>query len=260
MFQTNIEINHFSDLIITSALLMKRGTAPFHIWFTEVAEGLSWTNTLILITWQKLAPLILISYIYLNQFIIIIIIITSITGALGGLNITSLRKLIAFSSINHLGWIIAAITLQNNIWLIYFLFYVFLSTTIILIFNIFKLSHFNQIFSLYIPSNYFKISLIINLLSLGGLPPFSGFIPKWIVIQAISTDQQIILSILLIMTTLITLFFYLRLCFSARIINYYEINWPPKINLNNQNYILINTLSHISLFRLIIIPIIYIIL
>lgn len=202
----------------------------------------------------------LLSYIVINQFITLIIVITSITGALGGLNITSLRKLIAYSSINHLGWIIAAIRLRNNIWLVYFAFYAILSATLVIIFNVFKIFHFNQIFSLSFPSNYYKLSILINLLSLGGLPPFSGFIPKWIIIQALSNNSQFLISIILIITTLITLFFYLRICFAASIINYYEINWiTDNINKNN-NYKLINILSFSSTFGLILIPIIYIIL
>lgn len=260
IFQINFVNNNFSEIIILSSLLIKRGTAPFHFWFTEVIEGLSWNNSLVLITWQKIAPLILISYISINQIITWIIVITRITGALGGLNITSLRKLIAYSSINHLGWIIAAIRLSNNIWLVYFGFYSILSAAIVIIFNVFKIFHFNQIFSLSFPSNYYKISILINLLSLGGLPPFSGFIPKWIVIQALSNNSQIALSIILIITTLITLFFYLRLCFAATIINYYEINWIPQNNTKNINYKLINILSFSATFGLILIPIIYIIL
>nr|QNJ33941.1 NADH dehydrogenase subunit 2 [Medetera sp. Qilemoge-2020] len=260
MFQINLESNNLSEMIILSSLLMKSGTAPFHLWFTEVIEGLSWNNALILMTWQKLAPLMLISYITMSQFIIIIILITSITGALGGLNMTSLRKLMAFSSINHLGWMLAAMHLKNNIWLIYFLFYVLLSAIIVMMFNMFKIFHFNQMFSLSLPSNYFKMSMLINLLSLGGLPPFLGFIPKWIVIQALSNNNQMTLAMLLIMATLITLFFYLRLCFSATMINYYETNWMPPIKLNNLNYMTMNFLSVISTFGLILMPMMYLML
>ena len=49
--------NSYSRIIIISSLLLKRGTAPFHFWFPNVIEGLSWINSLILITWQKIAPL-----------------------------------------------------------------------------------------------------------------------------------------------------------------------------------------------------------
>ena len=59
---------------------------------------------------------------------------------------------------------------------------------------------------------------------IGGLPPFLGFLPKWIVIQSVVINNQLFLISILIVITLITLFFYLRLCYSAFILNYFELN------------------------------------
>lgn len=216
---------HIIEIIIFSSLLLKRGSAPFHFWFPNVIEGLSWLNSLILITWQKIAPLILISYIIIKPIIIIRIILSRIIGALGGLNQTSLRKLIAYSSINHLRWILAAIYRRNSIWIIYFLFYSFLTFRIIFLFNLIKISHINQLFTLYLNSKITKIFIFLNLLSLGGLPPFLGFFPKWIVIQHLVINNQLFLLTFMLIITLITLYFYLRLSYRAFILNYYENNW-----------------------------------
>lgn len=217
--------NYFIEIIIFSSLLLKRGSAPFHFWFPNVMEGLSWLNALILITWQKIAPLILISYIIFKPLIITRIILSSLIGALGGLNQTSLRKLIAYSSINHLGWILAAIYNSNLLWITYFIFYSFLTFSIIFIFNMFKTSHINQLFSLFFHSKVIKFFLFFNLLSLGGLPPFLGFFPKWIVIQSLTINNQLFLLTFIVLITLITLYFYMRLCYRAFILNYHENNW-----------------------------------
>ena len=217
--------NYFIEIIIFSSLLLKRGSAPFHFWFPNVIEGLSWLNALILITWQKIAPLILISYVIFKPLIIISIILSGLIGALGGLNQTSLRKLIAYSSINHLGWILAAIYNSNLLWITYFLFYTFLTFSIIFIFNIFKISHINQLFSIFFHSKTIKFFLFFNLLSLGGLPPFLGFFPKWIVIQSLTINSQLFLLTFIVLITLITLYFYIRLCYRAFILNYFENNW-----------------------------------
>nr|QNE85596.1 NADH dehydrogenase subunit 2 [Chrysotimus molliculus] len=230
MFQFNLE-NNFSKLIMMLSLLMKSGTAPFHFWFPEVMEGLSWNNVLILMTWQKLAPLMLISYI-LNSIIILIIIITLIVGSLGGLNQTSLRKILSFSSINHLGWMLSAMYLNENIWMMYFMFYSFLSFTIVKMFNMINIFHFNQMFSSFSSSKYMKMIMMINLLSLGGLPPFLGFIPKWIIIQYLSINLNMMLVVILVSMTLITLLFYLRMCFSAFMLNYYENNFMIYNSMN----------------------------
>nr|YP_010533951.1 NADH dehydrogenase subunit 2 [Condylostylus luteicoxa]UXX49965.1 NADH dehydrogenase subunit 2 [Condylostylus luteicoxa] len=259
MFQMESK-NNFSKMIILSSLLLKSGTAPFHFWFPEVMEGLSWTNSLILMTWQKLAPLMMISYIQLNEFIFIVIIISAIVGSLGGLNQTSLRKIMAFSSINHLAWMLSAMLIHVNIWLNYFLFYSLLSTTIIWMFNMFKLYHFNQMFSYFSSSKYMKTIMMINLLSLGGLPPFTGFLPKWMIIQYLSINSQILLVTVLITTTLITLFFYLRMGFSAFMLNYYENNWLFYVPFNTFNLKSFMMSTFISILGLPILSMIYIML
>lgn len=249
----------YSSIIINSALLLKTGAAPFHFWFPEVIEGLSWLNNLILITWQKIAPLILISYCFRFNFMRIVIILSVIIGSLRGLNQTSIRKIIAFSSINHLGWLIAAILVNENMWFIYFCFYSFLSLTIIFIFNMLQIFHINQAFSLKINYPLLKFCLFTSFLSLGGLPPFLGFIPKWLVIQSLVNINQIFLVTVIVCLTLITLFFYLRICFSAFILNYTETIWNFKISYNNLNLSVSIILSFISTFGLLGVRIVYLI-
>lgn len=256
ILENNI-INNFSFLIINSTLLLKIGAAPFHFWFPGVIEGLNWTNNLILITWQKIAPLILISYYILSTFFCIIIILSVLFGSLGGLNQTSLRKLIAFSSINHLGWLIAAIISKESLWEIYFLIYRFLSFTIIFIFNSFKLFNINQIFSIQINSSINKICLFITLLSLGGLPPFLGFLPKWLVIQYITMNNFFLVIFLIVCLTLITLYFYIRICYASFIINYWYSSWNTSILYNNFNIKITLILTSGSLFGLILINMFY---
>lgn len=147
-----------------------------------------------------------------------------IVGAIGGLNQTSIRKIIAFSSINHLGWIVSAILFNEYLWLIYFLIYSFISIGLILILNQFNLFYINQIFSLYSHSSLLKFSFLISFLSLAGLPPFLGFLPKWLVIQSLVSINQYFLTIVLIIISLITMYFYLRICYSTLILNYTELS------------------------------------
>nr|WCB98567.1 NADH dehydrogenase subunit 2 [Bactrocera carambolae] len=247
----------YSNLMIISSLLLKSGAAPFHFWFPNVMEGLSWMNALTLMTWQKIAPLMLISYTTLNTFIFMVIIASTVTGSLGGLNQTSLRKLMAFSSINHLGWMLAAMQASESMWYIYFSFYTFLSFSLTFMFNNFKMFHINQLFNSFFNSKILKFILFLNLLSLGGLPPFIGFLPKWLVIQLLVLKSQYVLMTIMTVMTLITLFFYLRLCFAAFMLNYYENNWTIDMTINNISFKLMLILSFISTFSLILISMIY---
>nr|AWB99343.1 NADH dehydrogenase subunit 2 [Culex coronator] len=259
-FNLNWINNNFYELLILSTLLLKNGAAPFHFWFPGVMEGLSWINGLILMTWQKIAPLMLISYNINYNFFLVAIILSMIIGALGGLNQTSLRKLMAFSSINHLGWMLMAMMNNELLWLIYFIFYFFLSMSIVLMFNNLKLFHFNQIFNLSIMNPVIKFFLFLNLLSLGGLPPFLGFLPKWLVIQNLVETHQLFLLFISVCLTLITLYYYLRMSYSIYMLNFNKNSWMLIDSFNNKNMTFILTMNFFSIMGLMIISLIYLIL
>nr|YP_009693784.1 NADH dehydrogenase subunit 2 [Bittacus strigosus]QEI03712.1 NADH dehydrogenase subunit 2 [Bittacus strigosus] len=245
------ESNYIIHLIVNSALLLKMGAAPFHFWFPGTMEGLTWNNNLILMTWQKIAPLILISYCFQHNFMIFSILISVMIGSLGGLNQTSLRKLMAYSSINHLGWLLAAIISNETSFYFYFCMYTFLSISMIFVFKNYNLIHLKQLFSPSI-SPLTKFSLFTILLSLGGLPPFLGFLPKWIVIENLVNSNLEFLITTMIFMTLITLFFYTRVTFSAFLLTYTEPKWMFNFSQNNLTIAPL-ILSASSLFGLILI-------
>nr|WRM53938.1 NADH dehydrogenase subunit 2 [Flavicorniculum planiforceps] len=252
MLNSNMKYMYYMmEMILFSTLLLKMGSAPFHFWFPNVMEGLSWLNNLILMTWQKIAPLMLISYMIINPLTMMSIILSSMIGALGGLNQTSLRSMMAYSSINHLSWMLMAMYNSNILWMTYFLLYSLLTFMMIFMFEMFKTSYMNQLFSLFLHSKVMKFFIFFNLLSLGGLPPFLGFLPKWIVIQTLSINNQLFLMLFMLLMTLITLYFYLRVSYSAFMINYYENNWMINSIYNSMNmkiFMIFSFLSSIGFF------------
>nr|YP_010563165.1 NADH dehydrogenase subunit 2 [Cnethodonta grisescens]UYX61171.1 NADH dehydrogenase subunit 2 [Cnethodonta grisescens] len=253
----NFEMNLFISIMINSSLLMKMGSAPFHFWFPNIIEGLSWFNSLILMTWQKISPMILLSYYFNMNFIIIIIIMNIIIGAINGMNQTSLRKLMAFSSINNLGWMLMTIMISMNLWLFYFLMYFFLTSMMTFLFYILNMFYINQLF---INNMNFmiKINLLINFLSLGGLPPFIGFFPKWIVINFLINNNFYLMTLLFMMMSLIMLFFYIRIIYSAFMFNYYKMKWF-KILIKNKLFSIINLFSFMSIMSMILTTFFYMI-
>lgn len=86
--------------------MLKIGAAPLHFWFPSVIRGLSWGRCIVLLRIQKIAPLGLLSYIVrevdISGLIIVRVIAGAIVGSVGGLNQVFLRKIIAYSSINHI--------------------------------------------------------------------------------------------------------------------------------------------------------------
>nr|YP_009349961.1 NADH dehydrogenase subunit 2 [Phyllomimus sinicus]AQM40135.1 NADH dehydrogenase subunit 2 [Phyllomimus sinicus] len=246
IYQTNMFM-----LLMQSSLLLKMGTAPFHFWFPGTMEGLSWLNCIILMTWQKIAPLMLVSYlIKLNMFTYMIIVMSIIVGSIGGLNQTSLRKLMAYSSINHLGWMLSAMIASENLWMTYFIIYSIMSSSVSIIFNSFQISYFSQNLLFLNNHPFIKFSLFILLLSLGGLPPFLGFLPKWLVIQNLTQLSQISLITIMVLMTLITLFYYMRLTFSAFLLHSANLKWNLLTPLNNMNMSILSIATFTSMILL----------
>nr|WHL46487.1 NADH dehydrogenase subunit 2 [Dudusa nobilis] len=241
----NFEMNLFIMIMINSSMLMKMGSAPFHFWFPNIVEGLSWLNNFILMTWQKITPMILLSYYFNKNFIILIIIFNIVIGAISGMNQTSLRKLMAFSSINNLGWMLFAIMISETLWTFYLLMYTFLISNMCFLFYFLNMFYINQLF---INNMNFmiKINLLINFLSLGGLPPFIGFFPKWIIINFLIINNMYLLAFIFIMMSLLMLFFYTRIIYSSFMFNYLKIKWF-KTFIKNNYFLLINFLSFFSL-------------
>lgn len=248
-----IYINFFYNinfLLLLISLLLKIGAAPFHFWFPSVAEGISWNINVILITWQKLAPIILISYIsnIISFFLQIITLIRIIIGRVIGLTQTRLRKIISYSSINHIGWIIRTFFLNKTLWKIYFILYSILTILILKIFNIYKIFQFNQIFNLNNINKYIKFIIFCNFLSLGGLPPFLGFLPKWFILNNLIYNQYYIIAIIILIFTLINLFYYLRIRINSFLLLNIQLKWNIIILFHNYYINLSIILSLLGLF------------
>nr|UGS80204.1 NADH dehydrogenase subunit 2 [Dagualachesilloides caliensis] len=205
---TNFYMNSSIMHMMMVPLMIKLGAAPFHQWFINIIQGLSWMTSYFLMTWQKIAPIFILTYIYNKNMLIILFIIMSVfIGSIGGLSQVFLKKILAFSSVNHLGWMLSAIMISKNILYSYILFYMFTNAFVMYLFFINNINQFNQI-----NSTNFWFPLSISLFSLGGLPPFIGFLPKLLLIKNLVNNNMLI-TLILVLSSLITLFFYLRLSF-----------------------------------------------
>nr|YP_003204851.1 NADH dehydrogenase subunit 2 [Mongoloraphidia harmandi]ACO92551.1 NADH dehydrogenase subunit 2 [Mongoloraphidia harmandi] len=235
-------------ILLMSTLLLKMGAAPLHFWFPLVSEGLTWKMNMILMTWQKLAPMTLISYISFNLSILlqIISLISIIVGSILGLNQTSMRKIMAYSSINHMGWMISTFFLNKVLWKIYFIVYSFLTILILQIFNNYKIYFFNQMFMTNNMNKTMKFITFCNFLSLGGLPPFLGFLPKWFILNNLIMNNYYMLMTIMSIFTLINMFYYLRLSMNSLLYLNLQLKW----NLSNYYYSMNIILTFCSMFGL----------
>nr|APH08293.1 NADH dehydrogenase subunit 2 [Tamias canipes] len=210
--------NSISSLMFTIALSMKMGLAPFHLWVPEVTQGVPIMSGLILLTWQKIAPISIMIQISpsINSILIMTMAILSIMlGGWGGLNQIQLRKIMAYSSIAHMGWMMAIITFNPNLTLLNLIIYILLTFNMFILFNYNKTTTTLSLSNTWNMSPLLTSTILIVLMSLGGLPPLTGFMPKWMIIKELVSNNNIILPTFMAMTALLNLFFYMRLIYST---------------------------------------------
>nr|WGL40357.1 NADH dehydrogenase subunit 2 [Hylurgus micklitzi] len=243
------------NLIMMSTLMMKMGAAPFHIWLPEVISGLNWNITYLMLTWQKLAPMILLMNIKLNMMLMInIILMSSMIGSIMSFNQICLKKLLTFSSINHMSWLLAALLNSLSNWIIYFLIYCIINLNIIIFLNKYNITHTYQLTKMFSMNKQLKMLFMMNFMSLGGLPPFLGFIPKWLTINQLINNNYYFITLFFIINSLLTLYVYLRLSFSSWIILTSEMNLLKNKSIN---YFTISNMFML-MFSLLMYPIIFI--
>nr|AAR18894.1 NADH dehydrogenase subunit 2 [Nephrurus wheeleri] len=217
--------------ILTIALAMKLGLAPLHFWLPETLQGSTLPIALIISTWQKLAPttlLYLTSHNLNKNTLITLGLSSSILGGLVGLNHTQTRKIMAFSSIAHMGWLFTAIALNPNLTLMTITIYVILTSTM---FSTLMLTTSKTLLDLgttWPQSPTLLTTTMLTLMSLGGLPPLTGFIPKWLILKELTTINLFTISTLMALSYLPSLFFYLRMSYMT------TITLPP--NTTNTNH------------------------
>nr|YP_008758473.1 NADH dehydrogenase subunit 2 [Hexanchus nakamurai]BAO02753.1 NADH dehydrogenase subunit 2 [Hexanchus nakamurai] len=210
--------NPTSATLITIALALKIGLAPMHFWLPEVLQGLNLTTGLILTTWQKLAPFAILLQLHplLNPNLLLFLGISStLIGGWGGLNQTQLRKILAYSSIAHLGWMITILHYSPNLTQLNLILYIIMTLTTFLLFKTFNSTKINSITISTTKSPLLTIIILMTLLSLGGLPPLTGFMPKWLILQELTKQNLTIPATIMALTALLSLFFYLRLCYTT---------------------------------------------
>nr|AAT74244.1 NADH dehydrogenase subunit 2 [Canis lupus familiaris]AAT74296.1 NADH dehydrogenase subunit 2 [Canis lupus familiaris]ABY80239.1 NADH dehydrogenase subunit 2 [Canis lupus familiaris]ABY80252.1 NADH dehydrogenase subunit 2 [Canis lupus familiaris]ABY80551.1 NADH dehydrogenase subunit 2 [Canis lupus familiaris] len=210
--------NPIASIMMTTALTMKLGLSPFHFWVPEVTQGITLMSGMILLTWQKIAPMSILYQISpsINTNLLMLMALTSVlVGGWGGLNQTQLRKIMAYSSIAHMGWMAAIITYNPTMMVLNLTLYILMTLST---FMLFTLNSSTTTLSLSHMWNKFPLitsMILILMLSLGGLPPLSGFIPKWMIIQELTKNNMIIIPTLMAITALLNLYFYLRLTYST---------------------------------------------
>nr|APB92230.1 NADH dehydrogenase subunit 2 [Andrias davidianus]APB92243.1 NADH dehydrogenase subunit 2 [Andrias davidianus]APB92256.1 NADH dehydrogenase subunit 2 [Andrias davidianus]QBC75189.1 NADH dehydrogenase subunit 2 [Andrias davidianus] len=247
-----------SSVMITIALAMKLGIAPFHLWLPDVLQGLNLFTCLIMSTWQKLAPMALLILMHnqLNtQLLMLMALLSALIGGWGGLNQTQLRKIMAYSSIAHLGWMLMVITFSPHLMTLNLMIYLVLTTSMFMALLILSAHNINQLSISWVKNPMMMAIILIILVALGGLPPTTGFMPKWLILLELIKQGMTTVAFMMSMTTLLSLFFYIRLSYMISLttspnMSNSKFNWRFK----NKTFMLMSLLIILSLMLLPITP------
>nr|QWK41501.1 NADH dehydrogenase subunit 2 [Fopius arisanus] len=210
-------------LVMNMMMMMKLGMFPFHIWFIDMLIQLNWIMCFILMVWQKIIPMFILMLIYNENFMLIFLILGGLFSLMMIFNQILLKKILGYSSINHMCWMFISLMINFNLFLIYYMSYFLINMVIVFMFWLFKLEEINSFYLIFINYNY-KFYLFMLMLTLGGIPPMFGFFMKWLFIFEMGNLFNWLLVLLMIFYSLVFFYFYMRLIFNFMMLLYLKNN------------------------------------
>nr|ATX74308.1 NADH dehydrogenase subunit 2 [Gehyra nana] len=210
--------NATTTTMITLATLLKLGAAPVHLWYPEVLQGTTFNIALLISTWQKLAPLALLYMMHTNlpnNLLLMTGLLSALWGGWAGLNQTQTRKIMAHSSIAHMGWILIALNTSPQLTTLTLLIYMIMTTAMFSSLNITTTKTITDMGTTWSLSPTLMTLTLLTLTSLGGLPPLTGFMPKLLILNELTMKPLLPLATILALASLPSLFFYMRMAYST---------------------------------------------
>jgi NADH-quinone oxidoreductase subunit N len=220
----------FGIVFILVGLAFKISAVPFHMWAPDVYEGSPTSVTMFFAIIPKVAALtVFIRFLYVpflnmiddwQPILIFLSIASMIFGAIAAIGQTNLKRLVAYSSIGHIGYVLAGLSIGTNEGIQSSIAYIF-------IYLVMNFGLFSCLFMLKRNDQYFEsiddlsgisknhpllsLSLLVILFSLAGIPPLAGFFAKLYIFKSVIEQSMYFLAIVGLLTTVIAAFYYLRI-------------------------------------------------
>jgi NADH-quinone oxidoreductase subunit N len=220
----------FGIVFILVGLAFKISAVPFHMWAPDVYQGSPTSVTIFFAILPKIAALtVFIRFLYVPfinlidqwQMIIVFLSIASMLfGAIAAIGQRNLKRLIAYSSIGHMGYALAGLAAGSNNG-------IQSAVSYISIYLVMNLAFFSCLLMIRRNDNYFEniedlsglsknhpilsISLLIVLFSLAGIPPLAGFFAKFYIFMAVIERSMYFLAVIGLLSTVIAAYYYLRI-------------------------------------------------
>ena len=222
--------NIFGIIFILVGLSFKISAVPFHMWAPDVYEGSPTTITLFFSLVPKIAALtVFIRFLYVpfidlfeqwQSIIVFISIASMLLGSFAAIGQTNIKRLIAYSSIGHIGYALAGLAVGTNLGIQSSIAYItiylimnlgFFSCLLMLKRNDVYYETINDLSGLSKNHPIISLCFLIQLFSLAGIPPLAGFFAKFYIFIAVIEQSMYFLAIVGLLATVVSAFYYLRI-------------------------------------------------
>nr|WOW98983.1 NADH dehydrogenase subunit 2 [Cixiini sp.] len=195
------------SMMLVISFMLKLGLAPLHMWVPTIMNKMNWMNCLIMSSILKISPMTFVSQMMSFKMFLFPLILSLFAGSISGLKQTSMKKIMAYSSVSNSTWMVTSFLLKKSTAMIFMMIYSLMNMLIMMNLKKNNLIYLNQMNSKPIKQ---KLNFMLSMLSLSGLPPTIGFFNKWMILKE-TIKFSLMLSILMILTSTISMFFYLRM-------------------------------------------------
>nr|YP_010352471.1 NADH dehydrogenase subunit 2 [Brachypelma albiceps]UIO59255.1 NADH dehydrogenase subunit 2 [Brachypelma albiceps] len=186
-------------------LMMSMAAGPFFFWLPGVMMGLTWTGCFFIMTFQSMIPLMLLSGM-VSGISVFWGLLGMIMGVVGSYNQQVIKVLMAYSSVNHVGWMMVSQVVSGGLWIFYFLVYFFLVGMVFIWLSEGNVENLNE-------GEWGKeFMLFVVVMSMAGLPPFVGFVGSWMVLEFM-IGESLMIGIMMIVSSLVMVYVYARMVY-----------------------------------------------
>lgn len=220
----------FGVIFVLSGLAFKISAVPFHMWTPDVYEGAPTPVTAFFATAPKVAAVALTARVVFEvfggqvaawqQIVMFMALASIIFGALGAIGQDNLKRLLAYSSINNIGFILLGLAVANaagaSAMLVYLFIYVTMSIGCFVALLMLRddegrlYETFADIRGLSVTKPAVAWALLIFMFSLAGIPPLLGFFAKFVIFQATIEAGLVVFGAIAIAASVVGAFYYIK--------------------------------------------------
>lgn len=255
-------IGDIGKILITVSLLFKLSVAPFHMWAPDVYEGAPTITTALLVIMPKIGVFsVLVQVGLVSNVVLFCGVLSIIYGAIGALNQTKIKRLLAYSGIGHMGFLLFGVGIGSfesiQASLVYIIIYLIMSICAFLVLLSLKLIRvlIIEVSSLSRENPIMALTLALTFLSTAGIPPLVGFLGKWLILLSGVSSGYYLICMMIVVVSVIAGVYYVRVVQIIYFSSYFLLIWQKVIDklevINLRKSVFLGAIFFIVLFLMV---------